>query len=419
MFEITPLGIVYLSVGLCYLLLVGRRLLPNREPEDELTHGYALQGYLSEVVVLPDSPLVGQTVTQARLGERFDLDVLGVSRPGEPTHTPFDDGLLLRADDTLLVKTSASNLVQLAPRTGLAVRHLRDPRAADLRSDETVLVEAVVYPNSPLDGRTLKGLDFRHRFGASVVALRRHGEDIVEKVGRIRLQGGDELLILAERRRLARLRQQPEFVVLQEHEAAPFDPLRALTSALIIVGVVATAATGLYPVVVSAFVGAVLMVLTGCLPYRRVYPAIEWKVVLLLGGIIPLSAALEYSGAADHLVRAILWVAGAYHPRVVLLMFTMVTYLLTGFMSNNATAALMVPLAISSAASMGVDSRPLLVAVMYAASAAFYTPVGYQTNLLVYGPGGYRFTDYTRVGGPLNLIYAVVATTVIPLFFPF
>jgi len=235
----------------------------------------------------------------------------------------------------------------------------------------------------------------------------------------VRLRLGDELLVLAPRKKLERLRREADFVVLQEMDVPVLHPARAVAASLIIAGVVAVAAFGVYPVAVCALSGCVAMVLTGVLPPRKVYDSIDWRVIFLLAGVIPLGKAMETTGAAEQAVSTALSVLGAWGPQVVLSVFFLATYLLTGFMSNNATAALMVPLALTTAAELDVASRPFLVAIAFAASAAFYTPVGYQTNLLVYGPGGYRFSDYTRVGGPLNLLYWGIATVLIPILFPF
>lgn len=418
MFEFTKLGLLLFGIGGLYLAVVGKSLLPERIPPESLTEGYHLNRYLSEVVILQESPLVGLSLPEARLGERYDLEVLGLYREKQMMGPPGDD-YRLAEQDVLIIKAPAAALVQLRDNMGIAIKHGRHPDDADLRSVESALIEVVVSTNSRLEGRTLKAVDFRHRYGATALAVRRHGEDIREKVGRVRLTFGDELLILATRRSLDRLRGQSDFIVLQELDLPVLRPLHALGSLLIVAGVVALAATGLLGIAESAFLGAVLMVATRCLPLRKFYESIDWKIIFLLACLIPMGTALEASGAADRVVDGLLWVASDWGPTAVLSMFFLLTSLLTGVMSNNATAVLLAPLAISTAGALGVDPRPFLVAVTFAASAAFYTPIGYQTNLLVYGPGGYRFFDYIRLGGPLNLIIWIAATLLIPRFFPF
>jgi di/tricarboxylate transporter len=374
--------------------------------------------YLSEVVVLEGSPLAGRTLSAAHVGEQYDLEVLSLCRDGTVIGLPGPDDHV-QVGDILIVQAPASVLMSLRDDMGIAVKHGRHPDDADLGAVDTGLVEAVVAPNSELEGRTLKQVGFRRRFGAVVLAIRRHGEDIVERLGSVRLRSGDELLVLGHHENLEQLPRRARVMVLQTLELAPFRPWRVVIAGLIVAAVVATAALELLPIAEAAVVGAVLMVATRCLSLRRAYAAVDWKVIFLLAGLIPMGIALESSGAAAMTVRGLLSVVGDHGPHVVLGAIYLLTAALTGFLSNNATAVLLAPLAVTTARDLGVDPRPFLVAVAFAASAAFYTPIGYQTNLLVYGPGGYRFADFLRLGGPLNLLIWILACFLIPLFFPF
>jgi di/tricarboxylate transporter len=418
MFEFTSIGLVLTLVCGAYLLVAGRRLIPERVKPESLTEGFHLNRYLSEVEVVAGSPLIGRLIVEAELGEKYDLEVLGHVRNSVTRSTPDSHGAMAEGD-ILLVKAPAAALVKLRDAAGIAVRRGRHPGDADLRSSDSALVEAVVTTNSDLDGRTLKGVDFRNRFGATALAVRRHGEDIRDKVGHVRLQVGDELLVLVPRRNVPRLRREGAFLIMQEVEVPVIKPMMAMTSVLIVAGVVIVATSGLYTIAEAALVGAVAMVLTGCVPTHKVYESIDWSVIFLLAGLIPLSIALEVSGAADHAVDGMLSISGDLGPTVTLAVFSVFALLLTGFMSNAATAALLAPLAITAAVKMGVSPRPFLIALTFAASAAFYTPIGYQTNLLVYGPGGYRFSDFVKVGGPLTLIYLALICVLIPIVFPF
>ena len=418
MFEFSGLGLLLLAAGGAYVILFGRHLIPERVRPDSLTEGFHLNRYLSEVVVLEGSPLIGKTLREAELGEKYDLEVLGHVRDKIIRNLPDGYDMLIEGD-ILLVKAPASSLLQIRDGAGIAVRPGRRPGDADLRSGNSALIEAVVTSNSLLEGRTLKNVDFRNRFGATALAIRRHGEDIREKIGHVPLSVGDELLILTPRANLERLGREAAFVILQELEVPVIKPVMAATACAIIAGVVTVATLGLYPIADAAVVGAVLMVLSGCLPIRRVYRYIDWRVVFLLAGLLPLGVALETSGAAAQAADWVLQVAGGWGPTVVLSAFILATALLTGAMSNTATAALLAPLAITIAAELNVDPRPFLIGLTFAASAAFATPIGYQTNLLVYGPGGYRFMDFVRVGTPLTVIYWLIATFVIPILFPF
>lgn len=418
MFEFSQIGVVMLVIGGVYLLVVARHFIPERIQAESLTEGFHLNRYLSEVMVTPDSSLIGMTMHEARLGERYDLEVLGHVRDKQMRGLP-DGHDRLEAGDILLVQAQASALVRVSAAMGLSIRPGKRPGDADLRSGDAALVEAVIAPNSDLEGRSLKSVDFRNRFGATALAIRRHGEDIREKIGHVRLGVGDELLIRVPRLKLDRLRRESSFVILQELELPMIKPVQAVIACAIVVGVVISATVGLYPIADAALIGAVAMVLTGCIPARKVYESVDWKVIFLLAGLIPMGIALDTSGAAASAVGIVMDVAGSAGPRVVLSAFILLAALLTGVMSNNATAALLAPLAITFAGELGVDPRPFLVGLTFAASAAFYTPIGYQTNLLVYGPGGYRFLDFLRVGGPLTLLYWMATTLLVPYFFPF
>jgi len=418
MFEFSSIGVIVLVVCGFYLVVIGRRTVPVRVQAESLTEGHHLNRYLTEIEVLDESPLIGKTVVEAELGAHYGLEVLGHIRDKVMRGAGEGYGEM-RAGDILLVQAAASTLVRLRDRAGVSVRPRKKHDDSDLSSADQVLFEAVITSHSELEARTLKEVDFRNTFGATALAIRRGGQDILEKIGHIRLRLGDELLVLAPRTSFSKLRQQKAFLVLQELDLRRLNPLHAVLAALIIVAVVAVAALGLYPIVTTAIVGAVVMVLTGCLPVRRVYREIDWVVIVLLAGLIPLGVALEKTGLAAEAARLLLSVGGNHGPHFALGLFVLLTATLTGLMSNTATAALLAPLAIQLSLALDVDPRPFLIGLTFAASAAFYTPIGYQTNLLVYGPGGYRFFDYLRVGGPMTLIYWLLVTWLVPVFFPF
>ncbi len=415
MFEFARLGAILLFAAALYLF--ARQLLPDRGAPADPTGGFSLNRYLSEVVVLEGSPLIGQSVVESRLGERYQIEVFAHTRNKVLRSAP-DGFATLEVGDVLAITAPADSLLRVGSTTGLALRPGRHPDVLCLSTAESVLVEAVITPNSDLEGRTLKGVNFRRRFGATTLAIRR-GDDLRERIGRLRLRVGDELLIVVPRRELKRLKEQGSFVVLQELDPPRLAPLRAATASLIAAGVVALVVTGAYPLALAALVGAVLMVLTGCRPARRVYRDIDWSVVFLLAGLIPLGIALETSGAAGQIAEWMLAIGGRFGPQVALGIFLLLTSLLAGFLPSAATAVLLVPAAIHLARTLGVDPRPFLAALAFAASAAVWTPRGDTTHLLVYSPGGYRFADFVRVGGPLTLLHAALATLLIPVMFPF
>jgi di/tricarboxylate transporter len=277
----------------------------------------------------------------------------------------------------------------------------------------------VVAPNSPLIGETLKSLQFKDAYGAKVLAIRHHGQLAQSKLDSVPLHAGDTLLLSVPRERLEPVARNPAFVMVTRKAMPRYRTRKALLAAAIIAAVVAVSALKIAPIVVAALTGAALLVVTGCLKPEEVYPAVDWKVILMLAGLIPLGTAIETTGLAAQLSAFIVAVFGWFGPVVFLSALYLCTSLLTEVMSNSATAVLLTPIAISSAQAMGVDSRPFLVAVMFAASSSFMTPVGYQTNTLIFGPGAYKVKDFLRVGTPLNLIFWILATIFIPQYWPF
>ncbi len=418
MFELGGLGLVFSVAGLGYMLLLGHRLLPDRGAAADLTTEFQVQGYLTEAEVLPGSPLVDRPLGTTLLADGSEVDVLAVVRHGVTMTLPPPNAVL-EAGDLLWIRCNLERMRVLVGDSGLRLRPDRSWGDAQLEAGNATLVEAVVAPNSALVGRTLGEIDLRARSRATVLAVRHHDRLVHDHLAELPLSAGDALLIEVPKERIGMLRQQREFVVVSD--VGPLEPARprGRLAVAIVTAVVVVATAGLADIVAVATLGALAMVLTRCLTVDEAYAAIEWRVVFLLGGILALGAALDNTGAAAGLSRLIVEGAGPWGPHAVLAVVYLATTLLTAVMSNNATAVLMTPIAFQAAAALGVDPRPLVVAIAYAASASFMTPVGYQTNLLVYGPGGYRFADYVRVGTPLNLLFWAIAVLLIPVFWSF
>lgn len=418
MFELSPLGLVLFAVGALYLLTAGVRLIPDRRAGADLTQSYGMGDYLTEILVLPDSPAVGRPLCESPLVRDLDLDVLEIQRGGRLLPAPGAE-TVLEAEDLLRVRCDVRKIRETEKQEGIVLKSGLKWRDEDLRSSEAALLEAVIAPGSALEGKTLKEVGFRQIYGGTALAIRHRGEIMRERLGTTRLRSGDVLLVEVRRDRVEALKRNQDFVVVSE---IGFDEPRRdklLLAVAIVAGVVSSAALDVLPIVGSAILGSVLMVLTRCLTLDEAYQAIEWRVVFLLGGILPLGIALESTGAARLLSSLLVDTIGAWGPLALLSAFYLLTSLLTEAMSNNATAALLAPIAISAASSLGVDPRPFLVAVTFAASASFMTPVGYQTNTLIYGPGHYRFGDFLRIGTPLNLLFWLIATLLIPQFWSF
>lgn len=418
MFELSPLGLVMFALGALYLLTAGIRLIPDRRAGADLTQSYGLGDYLTEILVLPESPAVGRLLRESPLVRDLDLDVLEIQRGGRALLEPGPE-TVLAAGDLLRVRCDVRKIHQAEKQEGIVLKSGLKWRDEDLRSSRPSLLEAVIVPGSALEGKTLKDAGFRQIYGGTALAIRHRGEVMRERLGLTRLQAGDVLLVEVRRDRIEALKRNPDFVIVSEIGLDEPRRGKLLLALAIVAGVVASATFGLLPIVGSAILGAVLLVLTRCLTLDEAYQAIEWRVVFLLGGILPLGIALETTGAARLLSSLLVDTIGAWGPVALLSAFYLVTSLLTEAMSNNATAALLAPIAISAASSLGVDPRPFLVAVTFAASASFMTPVGYQTNTLIYGPGHYRFGDFLRIGTPLNILFWVAATLLIPRFWSF
>ena len=417
MFELSRLGLVLFAVGGLYLLTAGVRLIPDRRAGADLTQSYGMGDYLTEILVLPESSAVGLSLRESPLVRDLDLDVLEIHRDGRRLAAGAET--VLEAGDLLRVRCDVEKIRRAEEQKGIVLKSGLKWREEDLRSSETSLLEVLVAPGSALEGKTLKETGFRQIYGGTALAIRHRGELMRERLGTTQLRSGDVLLVEVRRDRIEALKRIQDFVIVSEIGLE--EPLRGkLPLALAIVaGTVAAATLGVLPIVGSAILGSVLLVLTGCLTLEEAYQAIEWRVIFLLGGILPLGIALESTGAARLLSSLLVDTVGVWGPVAMVSVFYLLTSLLTEAMSNNATAALLAPIAISAAAALDVDPRPFLVAVTFAASASFMTPVGYQTNTLIYGPGHYRFTDFLRVGTPLNLLFWLIATLLIPRFWSF
>jgi di/tricarboxylate transporter len=418
MFEFTQLGIVVSVVGTAYLLTLGRYLTPERiKPRSDLTEEFEMADYLTEVRVREDSPLVGMRVRDALVETDFDVDLLQLIR-GEDVFLEPLGPKEIHVGDVFALRTDRDTLVELLDAEGLDLV----PVTVDEAELETAeggqnLVEVVVAPGSSLVGESLVTSRFRQRYNATVLALRRGGELVRTRLDDVRFRVGDTLLVQAASGSIEQMDRNRNFIVAQEVERHDFRESKIPVAVGIVAVVVALAALDFVPIVVSALAGAVAMVATRCLRPTEIYDAVQWDVVFLLAGVIPLGIAMERTGAAELLADTVVASATLLPLVGVLGLFYVVTALLTNVISNNASVVLMVPVAVEAATALGANAFSFVLAVTFAASTAFMTPVGYQTNLFVYGPGGYRFTDYLRVGGPLQVVFAVVTTLGIVFFF--
>ena len=411
MFEFTAVGVLVSIAGTAYLLTVGRYLVPERiRPREDLTEEFGMSDYLTEVIVREDSPAVGDTVQGAIGDTDFDVDIVQLIR-GEAVFLEPLGQKTIREGDVFAVRTDRDTLVDLLDAEGFDLLPT-SVEEADLEAAEPEqnLVELVVAPGSSLVGGSLASNNFRGRYDATVLALRRGPEVLHKRMEDIELRVGDTLLVQASADSIERFGADREFIVAGEIERPQFRRSKMPVAVAIVAGVVGVAALTPLSIVVAALAGALAMVLTGCLAPGEIYDAVQWDVIFLLAGVIPLGIALERTGGAALVAEALVAAAGTLPAVAVLALLYLVTAALTNVISNNAAVVLMIPVAAQAAVGVGGNTLAFLLAVTFAASTAFMTPVGYQTNLFVYGPGGYRFTDYLVVGGPLQALFAVVTT---------
>lgn len=418
MFEMLPFGAIIFVSGVVYMLAVGVRLIPERVVGADLAQSFRMDEYLTDILLLDESESIGKPLKDAPLVRELNIAVLEIFRSGERLALPVPE-TILRAGDTLRVRCDVEKLRALQEQVGVRLKPGMKWRDADLESEEVLLIEIVVRLNSELDGKTLEDVRFRETYNATVLAIRHRGELMREAFAETRLRAGDALLVEVRRDALAALKNNQNIVIVSEEGLQDFRKSKIVPALLIIIAVVLAAASGTLPIVTAAITGCVLMVLTRCITLDEAYKAIEWRIIFLLAGVLTLGIALEKTGAARLLSDAMISSLGDLGPTAIVSGLFLITMMLTNVMSNNASAALLAPIAIVTAESLSLNPRPFLMAVTFAASLSFMTPIGYQTNTLIYGPGGYKFADFLKVGTPLNIIFWLLATFLIPYFWTF
>ncbi|AOX03933.1 SLC13 family permease [Moorena producens PAL-8-15-08-1] len=413
LFQFTQLGLITFTVGLAYLALVAPRLLPNRKVASNgiVTQDYNLKEYVSEIVITPDSSLVGQSLRASEIQRKFDLDVLELIRNGSRFPQPLADKVL-RPGDILIVRSGRECLLRVKDQRGIEiladVQFGQQPLETGLTSGEEGIAEVLILANSNLIGSTLKDMRFRQRYNGTVLAIRRGQELVRERLGRVSLHFGDVLLVQGPRQSLLGLQTSRDLLVIGQRDLETLRRDKAVIAIAISVGVVLAAAFNVLPIMVSALLGVVLMVITGCLKPGELYGTVRWDIIFLLAGLIPLGIAMKQSGTTEWLAENLVALGGNLPGYWLLTLFYVVTVMITEVLSNNASVVLLLPIAVEVAKSLSLNPLAFMFTVMFAASNSFMTPIGYQTNTMVYGPGGYRFLDFARVGAPLSLLMALI-----------
>jgi di/tricarboxylate transporter len=413
MFEITPMGVIVLAVGMTYMVFAGTRLLPDNG-DGGLTEDFAIRQYLSEIVVLPDSPLIGQKISDSDLSI-LDFNVLNIVRRGEVI-SPTPD-VRMEEGDILIVIGKVSDLVKVRKIEGIDIRADRKMADHELSGRDMRIAEVLVGQPSEAAGRTLQELDFRRRLAVSVLAICRHGRPVAERMNKIRLQTGDVLLVQARPSRLAVLQENFGMPVLDEVNTAPLHQRRGLLVLGIFISAVACGSLGAAPLSACFLVAAVACTLIGAVNIERAYQFIDWKLLILIGGMTAFGSAMEKTGTAAYLSHLVTDVFGALGPRGILAGFFVLTILLTQPMSNAAAALVVLPVALKTAELTGANPRTFGIGVMLAASVSFIAPLE-PSCILVYGPGRYRFWDFVKNGLGLTLVLSVVVLLLLPVFWP-
>ena len=425
MFELARIGLPLMGIGILYLLVFGRRLLPVRETLTTMLTEDQRKEFLTEVYVKPEAEIIGQTIHEAGLGGKRGIRVLeiirhGVSLYGDIAATPLEAG------DRLILKCRPSGVAEARGMKGVDLVN-EAGGLEQITAEEGTMVEGVVAPNADIAGRSIREINFRQRFRTVVMAVHRQGRNISQKLRSLQLRPGDTLLMLGTQDAVENLRTSNDILLLDKPQTPAVSRRRKLPIVLaVLTGIILASSFHLMPIAGSTIIGVAILFLTGCMKPKEGYAAVDWGLLILIYGMLVLGTALQKSGATDLVANSLSGLAGWLpfdDPHVSAMLMLAVCYLftavLTELLSNNATVVVMTPIAIGLAASLGVDPRPFVIATCIAASASFSTPIGYQTNTYVYSVGGYRFGDFLKVGIPLAILYCVGSLFIIPKVWPF
>jgi di/tricarboxylate transporter len=422
MFEFAKFGLVMLVIGMAYLLIAVPFLIPSRTVTSSLTKSYHMGGYLTELKVSAESPLVGRTCKERAVNKNYDITVLDILRDGKLISKNIRD-TFIHPEDILFVRGSLENFLRMKEVEKVTMLTDEKLTQVELIHDDNTLVECLITNQTDLVGKSLMEINFRRRFGSFILAIRREGEILRKKIAHVVLQAFDTLLIYGPIEKIKELSDSGDFIVLGEIEATLQKHKYWWVSVAVILGTVILAALGIVPILKGALIGTIFLLVIRVITANEAYQSINWQVIVLIAALIPLGIVIQKSGTAFWIGTVLNDIANTFNPlirpTIMLSLVYLVTIILTEMTSNAATAIIMTPIAISAAQQMGLDPRTFVFAVCFAASASFITPIGYQTNLMVYGPGGYKFTDYVRVGLPLAIVLWCIATWLIPILWPF
>ncbi|MCI2400531.1 SLC13 family permease [Aliiroseovarius subalbicans] len=409
-FEVTPLGIVLVAWGMFYLYFIAPRILPDRDSMANLLSDRSRKKFFTEAVIPPESNLIGREVTGVQLFKREGVRLIDVVR-GDLSLRRDLKGVTLQVGDRVVLRTAMTELLSLQRNKSLK-------RVDQVSAVETTTVEVLISPGCKMIGKSLGGLRLRRRYGVYPLAVHRKNQNIGRQLDDLVVRVGDTLLLEGAPADIQRLAQDMDVVDVSKPSARAFRRGHAPVAIIALIGIVALAGLGVAPIFLLAVLAVALVLVTRCIDADEAFGFVDGRLLALIFSMLAIGAALEASGAVKLIAEALAPALGKLPPFLIVWAIYLLTSVLTELVSNNAVAVVVTPIAIGLASALGIDARPLVVAVMVAASASFATPIGYQTNMLVYGPGGYRFTDFMKVGIPLNLSVGLLASALIPFFWP-
>ena len=422
MFEFAKYGWIILVIGLLYILFIAPKILPSRTVTSSLTQSYHMAGYLTEMKILEGSPLVGSTCHDRSISHNYDVIVLDVQRGGSLISYNVGERQL-QVGDILFVKGSLESFLRMKEVEKVSLLTDEKLTQKELEQEDNILIECMVNDQSDLAGRTLMSSNFRKRFNAFILAIRRDGSIIRKKIAHVVIQTYDTLLVYGGRKQLDKLANSGEFILLGEVKEDLVKVKFWWVSVLSIIMTILLAALGILPILKGAMLSVIILMVLGVITPNEAYQSIHWQVIVLIAALIPLGIVIQNTGTAsligDSILDLVQKFSYASQPYILLGLIYFITMILTEVSSNTATAIIMTPIVLSITSTVGIDPRPFIFSVCFASSASFSTPVGYQTNLMVYGSGGYKFSDFIKVGIPLSITFWITAIIFIPIIWPF